>query len=1197
MYIGKFHKFKVAGICVAGIQDGHLSYIVNAASDALIKKGYKVLIFNSFSDFYNDSPFISGESSIYQLINFELLDVLVVFPETIKSTRITDEIIKQAAEHNTPVISVDGECEGSTNIVYDYAGGFEEIVRHVVEHHGCTDTYMVAGMRTNKFSEERIAAYKKVLSENNIPFDEKRLGYGDFWSEPTRRLMSDFFENNERIPQAFICANDTMAITVARYLREKGYRVPEDVIVTGFDATYTDRYFSSSEITSALLDINELAELIARTADGYFEGTETPKTKTINFRTVPAHSCGCVKVDREFINEKFLKMDDYTAATQANETYMSEYSAHTVNCKTLDEITTEMAHYADYLSWICINNDFLTPDFKSSSDGFDGIFSRTMIAIMQRQWDMSIKNQVFESRMLLPDLGKALKLYNKLMFVPLHFQASVIGYYGVVIDNFEIGSNALYDTRRFVNNTNQILENFKNKYRLQCAYDALETTHSLDPMTSIYNRAGFFNAAKRIINNSEPQEFLMISIDMDSLKEINDKYGHSDGDEAICEVAKAIKSVCKDKSICARFGGDEFVVAMPFDGEEHIVPRIVGDIQTHIDCFNRASDKDYEVSISVGAKHGIISNFYDLGELIKKSDHEMYEQKRIKKGVRPSTLPSVNAGADSIGVYEKRIHDILSSGKDSTYFYMSYENSKWYIMQNENTPKCMVSSSVGPLRSIWLSGTIYADDVSIFNEFALKIRKAFNEGITQKELTVSIRLVEDEVPVWYNIFAILCPAEDGRLSEMAGKIRRASSYEIMQMEIQNYYTTTDNPLMITENIKSLVHNNKGKKYVFIHFDIKRFKFINETYGEEIGTDLLYHISRQLKIYCEPDQLSARLNSDIFLLLTPYETKDDIYRIIREVEKNISGFRNIKYEFAFGVYIADDLTLPPRVMGDRASIARQSVKNNAIENIAFYDDNMLQNAQTRKFVESSMNSALENQQFSIYLQPKFSISRKEAVGYEALVRWIHPERGMISPGDFIPLFEENGFILKLDAYVWECACQVLRDWIDRGLDPLPISVNVSRAHLKDDTFIKTLDRLIKKYRLSKELLELEITESVDGADSMAMTQEIKNHGYTLLMDDFGSGYSSLNTLKSTKFDVLKIDREFLSSFMSSERGKKIISHTISMSQDVGLDLIAEGVETLEQADFLESCGCDTAQGFYYAKPMPVQDAEAYLIKKQ
>ncbi len=627
------------------------------------------------------------------------------------------------------------------------------------------------------------------------------------------------------------------------------------------------------------------------------------------------------------------------------------------------------------------------------------------------------------------------------------------------------------------------------------------------------------------------------------------------------------------------------------------MPRIVGDIQTHIDCFNRASDKDYEVSISVGAKHGIISNFYDLGELIKKSDHEMYEQKRIKKGLRPSTLPSVNAGADSIGVYEKRIHDILSSEKDSTYFYMSYENSKWYIMQNENTPKCMVSSSVGPLRSIWLSGTIYADDVSIFNEFALKIRKAFNEGITQKELTVSIRLVENEVPVWYNIFTILCPAEDGRLSEMAGMIRRASSYEIMQMEIQNYYTTTDNPLMITENIKSLVHNNKGKKYVFIHFDIKRFKFINETYGEETGTDLLYHISRQLKSYCEPDQLSARLNSDIFLLLTPYETKDDIYRIIREVEKNLSGFRNIKYEFAFGVYIADDLTLPPRVMGDRASIARQSVKNNAIENIAFYDDNMLQNAQTRKFVESSMNSALENQQFSIYLQPKFSISRKEAVGYEALVRWIHPERGMISPGDFIPLFEENGFILKLDAYVWECACQVLRDWIDRGLDPLPISVNVSRAHLKDDTFIKTLDRLIKKYRLSKELLELEITESVDGADSMAMTQEIKNHGYTLLMDDFGSGYSSLNTLKSTKFDVLKIDREFLSSFMSSERGKKIISHTISMSQDVGLDLIAEGVETLEQADFLESCGCDTAQGFYYAKPMPVQDAEAYLIKKQ
>ena len=163
--------------------------------------------------------------------------------------------------------------------------------------------------------------------------------------------------------------------------------------------------------------------------------------------------------------------------------------------------------------------------------------------------------------------------------------------------------------------------------------------------------------------------------------------------------------------------------------------------------------------------------------------------------------------------------------------------------------------------------------------------------------------------------------------------------------------------------------------------------------------------------------------------------------------------------------------------------------------------------------------------------------------------------------------------------------------------LPVSVNVSRVHLNNDNFLTVLDELVEKYGIEKKYLELEITESVEGEHLTRMTELAKKHGYTLLMDDFGSGYSSLNTLKSTKFDVLKIDRAFLSSFLNDEKGKKIISHTISMSKDVGLGLIAEGVETLEQAKFLQDCGCDIAQGYYYAKPMPVQEAEGYLTKPE
>lgn len=176
---------------------------------------------------------------------------------------------------------------------------------------------------------------------------------------------------------------------------------------------------------------------------------------------------------------------------------------------------------------------------------------------------------------------------------------------------------------------------------------------------------------------------------------------------------------------------------------------------------------------------------------------------------------------------------------------------------------------------------------------------------------------------------------------------------------------------------------------------------------------------------------------------------------------------------------------------------------------------------------------------------------------------------------------------MDAFIWEEACKVIRSWIDAGMEPLPISVNVSRLHLKDNQFVEVLNHLIDKYQISKEYLEIELTETVDGAKISEGISLLKENGYTLLMDDFGSGYSSLNTLMDTQFDVIKIDRGFLQDFIGSERGQKIVEHTIQMTKSIGLDLVAEGVETKEQAQFLMGCGCDTAQGFYYAKPMTVE----------
>ena len=242
----------------------------------------------------------------------------------------------------------------------------------------------------------------------------------------------------------------------------------------------------------------------------------------------------------------------------------------------------------------------------------------------------------------------------------------------------------------------------------------------------------------------------------------------------------------------------------------------------------------------------------------------------------------------------------------------------------------------------------------------------------------------------------------------------------------------------------------------------------------------------------------------------------------------------------------------------------------------------------------MNQALANGEFVMYLQPKYNIEDGKATGAEALVRWNIPGHGVVPPNDFVPVFEKNGFVIKMDQYIWEEACKLIRKWIDAGIEPFPISVNVSRRHLRDMKFIEVLEGLVEKYRIPKNLLEIEITETVNEAGIVESMQMLKDRGFTLLMDDFGSGYSSLNTLKNTKFDVIKFDRMFLNNFIGSDRGQKIVEYTIKMTTAIGLDMVAEGVETKEQADFLKVCGCNTAQGFYYAKPMPVEEFEKKYI---
>lgn len=505
-----------------------------------------------------------------------------------------------------------------------------------------------------------------------------------------------------------------------------------------------------------------------------------------------------------------------------------------------------------------------------------------------------------------------------------------------------------------------------------------------------------------------------------------------------------------------------------------------------------------------------------------------------------------------------------------------------------------------PLDFLAKSGLVEEQSLAVLSVFASKIKDGITNGTDENSASTVIlmKLPGSPEPDKFSschLFALFLRGEDGRVTDIHYNIRGFTPIEEFNRDVLKMFSSDKNPKLYSARCAKVISDNPDKEIAFIQFDVERFKLINETYGVETGDELLQFINDSLALICNNEQPFCRLTADVFMIVTVFETKETLIDFIRMVESNLSGYHGLEYRLVFGVCIVEDRTVHTRRHGDNASLVRQLIKGNALQNIGFFESNMKARLKAKKSIEDDMHKALSNNEFVMFLQPKHSIRTGRIIGAEALARWFHPTKGIVSPADFIPVFEENGFIIKLDSFIWEEACKRIRSWIDTGIEPVPVSVNISREYIHSFDVKGKLLELVAKYNIPVPLLELEITESLDSAGIEQIVKDLKASGFKMLMDDFGTGYSSLNMLKSTPFDVLKIDKSFLDEFMESNRGRKIIEHTILMSQDIGLDIIAEGVETSDQARFLSECGCDSAQGFYYSKPIPADEFDKKLVE--
>ena len=397
-------------------------------------------------------------------------------------------------------------------------------------------------------------------------------------------------------------------------------------------------------------------------------------------------------------------------------------------------------------------------------------------------------------------------------------------------------------------------------------------------------------------------------------------------------------------------------------------------------------------------------------------------------------------------------------------------------------------------------------------------------------------------------------------------------------------------------VQERLQENPDKTYCIVCSNIENFKLFNDVYGVEAGDELLKETAALMRKLTGESGVCGRFSADRFICLQ--EVEQELTDRNRFGKLNIPVSANMKkVVMRWGIYNVCDRTVSVEQMCDRALLAVNSIKGTYNQYFAVYDDLLRDKLLREKAITDAMEGALSNGEFVVYLQPKYSLGENALAGAEALVRWTHPDFGIVPPGEFIPLFEKNGFISSLDRYVWEHVCIKLKEWKDKGYPLLPISVNVSRKDIFKPDIEETFKGLISQYGIEPSYIHLEITESAyaDSQEQILSTvNKLRELGFDIEMDDFGSGYSSLSMLSRMKLDVLKLDMKFVRNETAKPLEHSILNDVINMAHRLNLKVVAEGVETREQMRRLQTVGCDFVQGFFLAKPMPVEAFEKLLL---
>ncbi|MDO4317013.1 MAG: GGDEF domain-containing protein [Lachnospiraceae bacterium] len=613
---------KIISVCISKLNDERNYQFIESLNAAAVERDFRLFLYQTCSDLYWRTANEEGELSVFELIDYDVTDLVIIFDETFQVKTVVKSIREKAKANRTPVISVGRAYEDTVSFVFNYKHGFEQIVRHLTDDHKITDLHFLGGIKGEACSEERLEVFRSVLTEKGIPVTDDRISYGDYWKDPTVAAVERLIRE-DRLPKGLVCANDNMAVIASAVLRRHGIVPAKDILVTGFDGT-EEAGWTVPAITTAECDCPEAGKSIIAAAAKLLSGAAVDRVNEIRYTMRTADSCGCRRtVPGSSRGDTIQRIKDRFHRYQDDERKLYEVNASLPAAKSPKEFSERLGDFNFYDVCIFVNNDVLDFSIDPESPRVGGAFDETMALLFKANVRFE-RPEAFARRNIIPDAELLLDRTYPFVFSALNFMNHPCGY---LCFYFSLDYENYCKIPQYVTALNNAVNGFRSLNHQRYMTRHIEEIYRLDYLTGLLNRKSFFMELAKLTEGTNCRNILIVAADLDGLKYINDHYGHEEGDFAIRSASRALQSVPIEPKLCARFGGDELVLCAAGDTfDEQEIKRAVTDCLAQI---NRTSGKAYPVSVSLGVCVESRDAF-TFDRAYKTADAKMYSDKTAK---------------------------------------------------------------------------------------------------------------------------------------------------------------------------------------------------------------------------------------------------------------------------------------------------------------------------------------------------------------------------------------------------------------------------------------------------------------------------------------------------------------------------------------------------------------------------------------